>query len=190
MTAFITITDSIPNSEIFNRCRMFKNVCTHRCSKQSLLTQWGRLMYICVCKKVVTYSENDSVQGLVLLRQFPPFRYFPIFSVLSNHTLTIEYHVYIWQVSPQLCCGDTCQIRMWFEESNMYFCQKKKSKILLTEKLTNRAVVTPTPGSSAECHYIMQCGRGFSSTVGNKLHRNFIQYIIILIWEINLKHGL
>ena len=63
------------------------------------------------------------VQGWGLLNQFPPFRYFPIFSALSNHTLAIEYHVYIWQVSPQLSCGDTCQIWMWFEESNMCFWQ-------------------------------------------------------------------
>ena len=61
--------------------------------------------------------------GWGLLSQFPPFRYFPIFSALSNHTSAIEYHVYIWQVAAQLSCGDTCQIWMWFEESNMYFWQ-------------------------------------------------------------------
>ena len=59
--------------------------------------------------------------GWGLLSQFPPFRYFPKFSALSKHTLTVEYRVYIWHVSPQLSCGDTCQIWMWFEESNMYF---------------------------------------------------------------------
>ena len=65
---------------------------------------------------------GDSGWGL--LSQFPPFCYFPIFfSALPNPTLAIEYHVYIWQVSPQLSCVDTCQIWMWFEESNMYFCQ-------------------------------------------------------------------
>ena len=37
--------------------------------------------------------------------------------------LDIKYHVYIWQVSPQLSCGDTCQIWMWFKESNSYFCK-------------------------------------------------------------------
>ena len=58
-----------------------------------------------------------------LLSQFPPFRYFPNFSSLSKHTLTVTYRVYIWQVSPQLSCGDTCQILMWFDESNMYFCK-------------------------------------------------------------------
>ena len=37
--------------------------------------------------------------------------------------LAIEYHVYIWQASPQLSCGDTCHIWMWFKESNRYFCK-------------------------------------------------------------------
>ena len=31
-------------------------------------------------------------------------------TVLSKHTLAIESHIYIWQVSPQLSCGGTCQI--------------------------------------------------------------------------------
>ena len=47
---------------------------------------------------------------------------FSIFPLLSKQTLAIEYHVYIWQVLPQLSCGDTCQIWMWFRESNRYFC--------------------------------------------------------------------
>ena len=81
--------------------------------------------------------------GWGLLSQFSPFRYFPHFPLLSKQTLAIEYHVYIWQVSPQLSCCDTCQIWMWFRESNRYFA---RSKILLTEKLANGALVTPTPG--------------------------------------------
>ena len=64
-----------------------------------------------------------AVLGWGLLSQFPPFRYFPKFSSLSKHTLTVEYRVYIRQVSPQLSCGDTCQIWMSFKESNMYFCK-------------------------------------------------------------------
>ena len=63
------------------------------------------------------------VQGWGLLSQFPPFRYFPNCSSLSKHTLAVKCRVYIWQVSPQLSCGDTCQIWMWFEESNMYSCK-------------------------------------------------------------------
>ena len=59
--------------------------------------------------------------GWGLLSQFPLFRCFPNLSALWIHTLAIEYHVYIWQVSPQLSCGDTCQIWMWFKYSNRYF---------------------------------------------------------------------
>ena len=50
-----------------------------------------------------------EAQGWVLLNQCPPFRYFPIFLA------------YIWLVSPQLSCGDTCQIWMWSKESNRFF---------------------------------------------------------------------
>ena len=79
---------------------------------------------------------------LMLRSQFPPFRYFPNFSPLPKQNSDVKYRVYIWQVSSQLSCDDTCQIWMWFEESNMYFA---RSKILLTEKLTNGALVTSTP---------------------------------------------
>ena len=41
-----------------------------------------------------------------------PGDYFPSFSALGIYVLAIEYHVYIWQVSPQLSCCDTCQIWM------------------------------------------------------------------------------
>ena len=81
-------------------------------------------------KTVFILSLKQSPRSLVgqgwgLLSQFPPFRYFPKFSSLSKHTLTVEYRVNIRQVSPQLSCGDTCQIWMWFKESNMYFCEVK-----------------------------------------------------------------
>ena len=69
------------------------------------------------------YVRVCVYQGWGLLNQFSPFRYFPHFPLLSKQTLAIEYRVYIWQVSPQLSCGDTCQIWMWFRESNRYFCK-------------------------------------------------------------------
>ena len=80
----------------------------------------------CVKPQVGQRANFDLIRWILgwgLLSQFPPFRYFPKFSSLSKHTLTVKYRVYIWQVSPQLSCGDTCQIWMWFEESNMYFCE-------------------------------------------------------------------
>ena len=55
-------------------------------------------------------------QGWGLLSHFSPN-----LSALSKHTLDIKYHVYIWQVSPQLTCGDTWQIWMWFRKSSSYF---------------------------------------------------------------------
>ena len=66
---------------------------------------------------------GKSYQGWGLISQFSPFRYFPHFPLFSKQTVAIEYHVYIWQVSSQLSCGDTCQIWMWFRESNWYFCK-------------------------------------------------------------------
>ena len=49
-------------------------------------------------------------QGWGLLSQFPLFRYFPYLSGSWKHMLAIEYHLYVWQVSPQLSCGDTCEM--------------------------------------------------------------------------------
>ena len=66
---------------------------------------------------------SSPLQRWGLLSQFSSFPYFPSFFQHCQTTLTIEYHVYIWRVSPQLSCGDTCQIWMWFKESNRYFCK-------------------------------------------------------------------
>ena len=61
--------------------------------------------------------------GWGLLNQFSPFRYFPIFSEWLKHWLPVWHYIHIWQVSPQLSCGDTWQIWMWLKVSNLYFCQ-------------------------------------------------------------------
>ena len=79
-----------------------------------LLTwHWSNVILLSQCRW--------SIPGVGVLRQFPPFRYFPNFSPSPKHTLAIEYHVHIRQVSPHLSCGDTCQIWMWCKESNRYF---------------------------------------------------------------------
>ena len=57
--------------------------------------------------------------------------YFPNFLSLSKHTLAIEYHIYIWQVSPQLSCGHTYQIWMWFKESTSVTGTFTRLQILL-----------------------------------------------------------
>ena len=44
--------------------------------------------------------------------------FFCFFSEVSKHSLLITYYVHIWQVSPQLSFGDTCQIWTWFNAYN------------------------------------------------------------------------
>ena len=58
-----------------------------------------RLMAVC-----------DADLGWGLLSQFPVYHNFPQFSALWRHALATKCHIYIWQVSPQLSCGGTCQI--------------------------------------------------------------------------------
>ena len=60
--------------------------------------------------------------------------------------LPIEYHVYIWGVSPQLSCGDTHQIWKWFKESNRCFF---KIKNFHNGEVIGQSLVTPTPGPQA-----------------------------------------
>ena len=69
---------------------------------------------------------------------------FLIFSIVWKHTVAIEFHVDICLVSPQFSCSNSCQIWLWFKESNIYF---RKIKFLLTEKWTNGDLVTPTPSA-------------------------------------------
>ena len=64
------------------------------------------------------------------------------FFIIVKHTLAVKYRIYIWQVSPQLSCGDTCQIWMWFEESNMYFC---KIKNFAYGEINERSFSNPHP---------------------------------------------
>ena len=101
------------------------------------------LLALCEGNAMVT-SEFPAQQGWGLLSQFFPFRYFLNFSSLSKHTLAVKYRVYIWQVSPQLSCGDTCQIWMWFEESNMYFC---KIEYFAYGEINERSFSNPHPRS-------------------------------------------
>ena len=50
--------------------------------------------------------------------------------------LAIEYHVHIWQVSPLLSCGDTCQIWMQCKEYNRYLGRiVKPQQIIPIDKL-------------------------------------------------------
>ena len=98
------------------------------------------------------YSERardrKRTLGWGLLRRFPPFRYFPNFSTSPKYMLAIEYHVHIWQVSPQLRCGDTCQIWMRFKEWNRYFCQ---IEYFAYGEIDARNFSNPHPWSALTC---------------------------------------
>ena len=124
------------NSYIVTQENAFENVvckmasilsqpqCVVNCASSG--TQVGILEYMNT-RSVVLFSgtvESDGWdQGWGLLSRFPPFRYFPNFSTLPKYMLAIEYHVHIWQVLPQLSCGDTCQIWIWFKDFKRYFCE-------------------------------------------------------------------
>ena len=60
--------------------------------------------------------------------------------------LAIEYHVYIWQVSRQLSCGDTCQIWMLSKESNRLF---RKIENLAYGEINERSFINPQPWFTA-----------------------------------------
>ena len=87
--------------------------------------QQPRFPWYCICDAI--YDEcctSDTeirwfgLAGVGVTNPIPTVRYFSKISALPKHTVSIEYHVYVWQVSPQLSCGDTCQIWMWFKVSN------------------------------------------------------------------------
>ena len=84
-----------------------------------------------------------------------PISSVPLFSeilVMSEETLAIEYNVYIWQVSPQLSCGDICQIWLWFEKSNMYFCH---IEYFAYGEINERSFSNPHPWSDERSLYFV-----------------------------------
>ena len=46
--------------------------------------------------------------------------------LLSKYLLDYLHHIHIWQVSPQLSCGNTCQIWTWYTIASMYFGDAEK----------------------------------------------------------------
>ena len=117
--------------------------------------------------------------GWGLLRQFSPFRYFPHFPLFSKEMLAIEYHVYIWQVSPQLSCGDTCQTWMWFRESNRYFC---KIENFAYGEISERSFSNPHPWAASH-------GVSRSDMLPSRGPFHWNGLILIPIWISNYIHS-
>ena len=88
-----------------------------------------------------TSELNDIDMGQGLIKQISPFRYFPCSSDIPKHWLPTQYHVHVWQASPQL---------RW-HLSNMNVIKNlaytlASSKFPAREKSTNRGLVNSTPG--------------------------------------------
>ena len=60
-------------------------------------------------------TPGSAKAGVGVTKPISSVPLFSEFLEMSKESLAIEYHVYIWQVSPQLSCDDICQIWMWFE---------------------------------------------------------------------------
>ena len=102
-----------------------------------------RRSFVLLLSTQMPYKEapvNELRWGL--LSQFSPFRYFPNFSECWKQLLPEWYQVHIWQVSPQLSCGDTWQIWTSLKVSNIYFC---KIKIFRNGEINERSFSNPHP---------------------------------------------
>ena len=99
-----------------------------------------------LCKIHVIAKWEDSHPWWQLLSQFPPSLYFLNFSASSKYTLAIECHIYIdrWHYSSDV---------KYKCDSNNLTGTFVRTKILLIEKLINRALVTPTPGLHGPMSY-------------------------------------
>ena len=112
-----------------------------------------------------------------LLRQFSLFCYFSHFSASPKYILTSEYHVHIWQVSPQLSCGDTWQMWKWCKESNRYF-----------DRIENFAYGEINEQSFSNPHPCSQCFvwplAGTLLTTKLDMFFLFAPFLWIIIWSI------
>ena len=77
------------------------------------------------------------------VQNFKMIKWLSNFSTSLDYTLAIEYDVYIWQVSPRVSCGDTCQIWLCFKDQKATFA---RSNTLLTEKLKSEALTLNVRG--------------------------------------------
>ena len=83
------------------------------------------------CPPVVVQGWGYSSNFLLLI-------IFSKFSAYSKHALAMEYHLHIWQLSPQPSSQYIC-------DSNNLRSTLARSMILHTAKLTNGDLVSPTP---------------------------------------------
>ena len=112
------------------------------------------LYHIDVTFLLLNKGKPDRFNGWGLLSFFFRSVIFPIFSSSSKHTLTVKNRVYVWRVSPQLSCGDTCQIWMWFEQNDIHFC---KIENFAYWKVNERSFSNPHPMAADQYPYHRSC---------------------------------
>ena len=117
-------------------------------------------------------------QGWGLLSQFPPFRYFPIFfSIVKPHVSYWISRLYLAGVAAAHAAAVT-PVKYGCDSKNLT-CAFARSKILLTEKLTNGALVTPTPGLITRRVNTLgprQNGRHFADKVQPTIFQHWFRY--------------
>ena len=64
---------------------------------------------------------EDLTQGWGLLKFHAIISLIAKFSILQKYMLDSSNHIHIWQMLPQLSCGDTCQTWMRYSRGNQYF---------------------------------------------------------------------
>ena len=82
------------------------------CTTISSLTNSDAVWLIVYCIVLWWYETTASSSWIC-----PSVKYL----VLHKYLLRSLNHIHIWQVSPQLSCGETCQILTWYSIPNMCF---------------------------------------------------------------------
>ena len=87
-----------------------------------------------------------------------PFVNFSIrtFMILQKYMLYFLNHIYIWQVSPELSCGNTCQILMWYSTANI--CCDNAENNRTEDNWLSFLYITTSPYASPTlwCYFLLQ----------------------------------
>ena len=168
--------------------RLTRNKLQHKTNKRSQRTK----VILRALRSTHTRNINLNASGVGVTKPISPVPWFFLnFSLLSKHILTVKYRIYIWQVSPQLSCGDTCQIWMWFDESNMYFCETEN---FAYGEINERSFSNPHPwwfrgnlvntmAADIGSHCIDYASRVYGSLLSVMMNLNYIWHISVQIWQ-------
>ena len=89
------------------------------------------------------FNSSFGVQGVEVTNPIFSVSLFSHFFWMIKNWIPRWYHVHIWQVSPQLSCGDTWQIWMWLKYLTYTFA---KPKFPCNGEIDIRRFNNPHPG--------------------------------------------